>query len=208
MNKPWNWYGVAENPNIMHTDKIKFRGIQYLGSFSDYTHIEVQYASLISIQDNIHIYSGYPDDLSKNKNITYEFVCAHPDVKWNWIELSSIIPIETIFNTNAPWVSIGIFKNPQMNISHIHRRPLTYWNWYQVSKHKSVTFDIIISESFPWDWRGVSCNPNITWEIITANPHLPWDWTAVSYNPNLTWETIYTRSNWDWTMISANTFGK
>jgi hypothetical protein len=26
-----------------------------------------------------------------------------------------------------------------------------------------------------WDWHYVSCNPNISMELIEAHPELPWD---------------------------------
>jgi hypothetical protein len=31
----------------------------------------------------------------------------------------------------------------------------------------------------------MSENPNITWDIIQANPDFPWDWDCISQNPNL-----------------------
>ena len=41
-----------------------------------------------------------------------------------------------------------------------------------------------------WNWYYISCNPNITWEIIRDNPDKPWDWYSISMNPNITWEII------------------
>ena len=34
----------------------------------------------------------------------------------------------------------------------------------------------------PWDWDGISSNPNITWEIIQAHPDKPWNWYEISHN--------------------------
>ena len=34
----------------------------------------------------------------------------------------------------------------------------------------------------------LSCNPNITWEIIEANMDKPWNWDCLSMNPSITWE--------------------
>ena len=28
----------------------------------------------------------------------------------------------------------------------------------------------------PWDWYGLSCNPNITMEIVEKYPDKPWNW--------------------------------
>jgi hypothetical protein len=37
-----------------------------------------------------------------------------------------------------------------------------------------------------WDYSMLSCNPNITWEIVQNNPKIPWDYTWLSQNPNIT----------------------
>ena len=34
----------------------------------------------------------------------------------------------------------------------------------------------------PWNWCGLSANPNITMEIILANPDKRWDWYGLCYN--------------------------
>ena len=41
----------------------------------------------------------------------------------------------------------------------------------------------------PWDWRGISSNPNITWEIIQASLDASrgildkyWNWECMSFN--------------------------
>ena len=39
----------------------------------------------------------------------------------------------------------------------------------------------------PWNWVGISYNPNITWDIIQNNPEKPWRWNIISSNPNITW---------------------
>ena len=35
----------------------------------------------------------------------------------------------------------------------------------------------------PWNWQGISRNPNITWDIVEAHPEIPWDWWCLSENP-------------------------
>jgi hypothetical protein len=37
-----------------------------------------------------------------------------------------------------------------------------------------------------WDWRGISENPNITWDIVVSNPDKRWDWSYMTSNPNIT----------------------
>src|SRR5437764_13144771 len=38
-----------------------------------------------------------------------------------------------------------------------------------------------------WRWIDISCNPNITWDIIQDNPDKEWSWYGISHNPNITW---------------------
>lgn len=60
-----------------------------------------------------------------------------------------------------------------------------------------------------WSEGGLRHNPNITWELIQANPEYPWHWHGVSRNPNLTPEIItkFHRKKWDWYNLSFNKFG-
>ena len=34
----------------------------------------------------------------------------------------------------------------------------------------------------PWDWSGLSRNPNVTLEIIEKYPDKPWSWKGLSQN--------------------------
>ncbi|NDE18139.1 hypothetical protein EBZ80_24790 [bacterium] len=51
-------------------------------------------------------------------------------------------------------------------------------------------------------------NPNITWEIVAANPEKPWNWYWLSRNPNITWEIVAANPDkpWSWQWLSASTF--
>src|SRR5208283_3501814 len=55
----------------------------------------------------------------------------------------------------------------------------------------------------PWNWHGVSQNPNITPEYIETHPELPWRWHSISYNPNITPEFIESHPElpWNWNCI-------
>ena len=58
----------------------------------------------------------------------------------------------------------------------------------------------------PWNWRGISSNPNITMEIIEKYPDKPWNWSGISYNPNITMEIIEKNpdKDWEWGSISIS----
>jgi hypothetical protein len=43
--------------------------------------------------------------------------------------------------------------------------------------------DIIVANfDKPWDWYGLSRNPNITMYIIETSPNKPWNWNELSEN--------------------------
>ena len=75
------------------------------------------------------------------------------------------------------------------------------WDWYRLSAHPLITFDIVRNHmELPWNWSRVSQNINITMSIIEAHPYLPWDYQWISLNPNITTDFILSHSdklNWD-----------
>ena len=80
-------------------------------------------------------------------------------------------------------------------------------NTYGISSHPDLTWDIISANpDKPWVWWCISANPNITWDIINANPDKPWVWWCISANPNITWDIIQSKPDklWDWSAISEN----
>jgi hypothetical protein len=60
----------------------------------------------------------------------------------------------------------------------------------------------------PWEWSGISRNPNITMEFIEKHLDSPWDWNTISSNPNLTMEFIEANPDkpWNWLVISNTRF--
>lgn len=78
----------------------------------------------------------------------------------------------------------------------------------------------IIDKTYGWDFKALSKNPNITWEIIMKNFYhpitgvaLPWDDVEISHNPNITWEIVMNnpihpitkkRFKWYWYGLTQN----
>ena len=62
----------------------------------------------------------------------------------------------------------------------------------------------------PWNFYYLSKNPNITWDIVEANPDKLWNWYGLSKNPNITWDIVEANhdKDWNWFRISYNTFQK
>ena len=73
------------------------------------------------------------------------------------------------------------------DINHLEKLILKYpdkpWDWYGISSNPNITFDTILK--YPdksWNWNGISRNPNITFDIILKYPNRPWDWDELSWN--------------------------
>jgi len=91
----------------------------------------------------------------------------------------------------------------------IEKYPDKPWNWRGISLNPNITWKFIeTNQDKPWNWSYLSSNPNITMEIIEANPNKLWDWACISMNPNITWEIIEANPDkpWNWLYISRNKF--
>jgi len=76
-----------------------------------------------------------------------------------------------------------------------------------MSCNPNITWDIIqANHKKPWDWYYISRHPTITWDIIQQNPGKPWNWNAISYNPTITWDIIQANPEkpWYWDGISRH----
>jgi hypothetical protein len=81
------------------------------------------------------------------------------------------------------------------------------WDWYGLSQNPNITWEIVqTNPDIPWKWYRLSRNPNITWEIVKENPDKPWDWSGLSLNPNITWEIVQANPDkpWSWDGLSLN----
>ena len=104
-------------------------------------------------------------------------------------------------------------------------------NWVYFSKNPNITMKIIEDNlELPWDWHGISDNPNITidfikrynpdlfhWyalslnkaitmDMVEQNLDLPWNWNGISNNNNLDLDFIerHIDKPFDWELISLN----
>ena len=69
--------------------------------------------------------------------------------------------------------------------------------WYLIEKYPEK----------PWNWDGISRNPNITMEFIEKYPDKQWNWKWISKNPNITIKFIEKNINKiDFSALSSNNF--
>jgi hypothetical protein len=56
----------------------------------------------------------------------------------------------------------------------------------------------------------LSQNPNITWDIVKANPDRPWDYSSLSKNPNITWDIVESNLDklWNYNWLTKNKMSK
>ena len=83
------------------------------------------------------------------------------------------------------------------------------WDWHGVSQNPNITLtDILEHPKNPWNWYFISKNPSITFRDVLNYPKKPWDWNNLSSNPNITFRDIlnHPKKPWDWWAISYNKF--
>ena len=100
-----------------------------------------------------------------------------------------------------------IYKNGKFNwlLYFLLKYPEKDWNWWVLSKNPNITWEIVQANPHrKWNWYRLSANPNIALEIVQANSHRKWNWYRLSANPNNTWEIIYNNPNepWEWSELS------
>jgi hypothetical protein len=76
------------------------------------------------------------------------------------------------------------------------------------SQTPNLSIDIILANpTLHWNWETVSRNPRITADMVAEHPELPWDYAALSENTGLTWDDVdrhYKRIPWDYENLFHN----
>jgi hypothetical protein len=211
----WFWDLICRNPKIITWDilqnnpeiKLDIKGLSKNPSIT-----------CDIIQSNTHLDWCW-ESLSSNPNLTTEFIKKNIDKAWDWNELNkhpAIIPIIRYKKIRKHYLRpFYLSWNPSLTIDIIKSFPklLKTWDWYEISAHKNMTWEIICENSnLPWNWSSVSANPNVTWEIIKANPDKKWDYYDMTHNPNVTIDIILNNiyksstelNNWDWEYLSSS----
>ena len=125
---------------------------------------------------------------------------------WNWEDISKneCIGMEAIENNmNLPWRWYAVSKNPNLTWEFVQKHIGLKWDWDKLSKHPCVTWDIIMEtcNKYNWNLTYISENPNITFDIFSANimncPIKKGSWNICSLSKNLgvKWEDIKNQCN-------------
>lgn len=69
---------------------------------------------------------------------------------------------------------------------------------YLLSQHPYINWDHITTANVEWNPRGVSRNPNVTWDIVEKNPEYPWSFYDLSFNPNISRDIVIRNISKEW----------
>jgi len=142
------------------------------------------------IINNIPEYFYDWDKISENKNITTEILLQYPDKPWNYRKLSENknITIDYIANNiDKDWCWFSITKRA---LKDIQKYPNLNWNYAELSSNKDIIWDMI--------------NKDVRWNMIKLNPQIPWFPWDVGFNPNITLEIVKANPQYKWNYDSLN----
>ncbi len=83
------------------------------------------------------------------------------------------------------------------------------WNYRSLSENPNITWDIVLDNpNIEWNYQILSKNPNITWDIVKNNPNIEWNYSSMSRNPNITWDIVKNNPDikWDYEQLLYNKF--
>lgn len=75
-------------------------------------------------------------DISRNPNITIEYVESHPDKRWHWymISMNPSITMEYIeAHRDKPWDCLRMSRNPNLTMEYVDMHSEKLWNWREIS---------------------------------------------------------------------------
>lgn len=182
-----------------------------------------QYADL----DDIKAHPELPWDykfLSWNENITIEFILSCPD-KWNYIRLSSHMPIDIMDKYNLPWVWSNtsrcngltwqyvfdhsydwtfhmLYMSLPTTLADVEKYNLKYFT--VMSRNPLLDFEVVLKYPEGWNWVDLSYNQ--PWKVIFDNLNKPWDIDTLSKRDDITWDIVckYPNLPWSFAMLSRN----
>ena len=188
-NKSWNWEWLIQNTNI---------------------YIE-KYIQLNLIEKYTYKWNYYK--LSKNSNLTEEFILKYPYQNWD---------IYYLINNKITNFKLNKFKNIKQNIDNYSDK---LWDWEWLIENTSINIkeyiplNLIKKYPYKWNYQILNYNPNITEEFILKYPHQNWDIIyLIEYNKIIDFKSLskfkyinqciinkYPDKSWDWEWLIENT---
>lgn len=232
-SEPWDWNEICKREDI----KIEF-----------FLNHKLTYAFEISKRKDIT-----QEFISDNydKNWDWEYLTSAKNNEGNYILETTFIFINI---EKLPFSIVEISKREDIDLSfYFLNKDIIDFSWYHIVRKKNFTWDvfiknydflnkkqeieletcefitanlILLNDTFPFDFKKLSSNENIPWEIfkhkqkfldwtkitknknirldiITKNYNSPWDWNVLHENPNVTCDFVKENleKNWNWDEI-------
>ena len=147
-NKPWDWEWLIENTDINVEEHIPLNLIKKYQYTLNYKY------------------------LSKNSNLTEDFILKQPYQNW---DIEYLIKNNKIIDFNT----LTKFRN--INNKLINNYPNKPWDWEwlientEISLEEYISMNLIKKYKGKWNYWYLSKNPNITEEYILNHFHKKWD---------------------------------
>jgi hypothetical protein len=179
---PWEWDGLSINKcrtitlNDIVANIDKPWSWAYLSANSKFT--------LADIDNSAHLPWQY-EFVSKNVNLTLDYVLSNPEKNWNWNLIS---------------------QNPGITLDDITSNMDLPWSWLCIACNPNITFefiDFVASDRLNLDdaytRQLLSMNPGISINnIIKHKRHPAWDWYYVSWRNDVPLDYIISNPDHDW----------
>ena len=190
-NKPWDWEWLIENTDINVKRYIPFNLIEkYKNKWSYW-------------------------NLSKNLNLTEEFILKYPYKNW---DIEYLIDNNKIINFNT----LSKFKNINQDI--IDQYSYKQWNWKWLIENTDInveyyiSLDLIEKYKYKWNYWKLSYNSNLIEEFILKYPYQNWNIDYLIKNNKITDFKLltkfkyinqyiiekYSNKPWDWKWLIKN----
>lgn len=164
--------------------------------------------------------------LSRNPNVTIDFVKQTLDKAWSWSELTrnpAIKLLDILANKDLPWDDFWVQKKPGITMSIVREHNDMQWDFARLSAvmpfqeilenpelpwcYSSMSFNasapmeyVLEHRELPWEWLGVSCHIVKNLEIVLQHPDAPWSWYGLSCNKHLTIEDVLEHPENPWSI--------
>lgn len=104
-----------------------------------------------------------------SETIDLSFIVANHDLKWDWYGVASRNDttckiLDLLPNKSWDWNAITAYED--FNIAFLLKYKDIGLNWLYISKHHLITMDDVKTYDLPWDYAGLSRNPNLTVDFV------------------------------------------